>query len=134
MARQNAKDLVIKIELPKASATFVTLGMLTTTDFSVDRSETDGTNKDSGDFTESDPGKKTLSASGTAFFDAGTAWERLRDAMENDVGQALMQVVDPGVGTYEGVMNIQTLGKTGGHEGKVEVNMSIKSAGSYTFT
>lgn len=133
MARQKAKDLLIKIENPDASGTFVTVGMLTTADFSLNTNQNDETNKDStNDRRELSTGVQSLSASGSLFFDAGAPVQRLRDAVHNRETPKL-QVIDPGSGTYEGKFVISTFGKSGGFEGSVEANFSIENAGDWTF-
>ncbi len=79
MARQPAKGLLLKIESAEGSGTYVILGMLQTTDFTVSTNQIDVTNKDSlNDRRELDAGIQSLSASGRSFFDAGTAWQRAR--------------------------------------------------------
>lgn len=134
MARQLAKSLLIKIESAEGSGTFITLGMLQTTDFTISNNQIDVTNKDSpNDRRELDVGTQSLSASGRGFFDAGAAWQRVRAAVLAREKPKL-QVIDPGDGVYEGRFVITTLGKTGGQEGSVEVNISIESAGDFTFT
>ena len=134
MARQPGKNLLLKIESAEGSATFITLGMMQTNDFSIATNPVEETNKDSvNDRRELIAGIQSLSASGTGFFDAGAAWKRARDATLNKETPN-MQVIDPGDGTYEGRFLIQTLGKSGSQEGSVEVNISIESAGDWTFT
>ena len=134
MARQLGKSLLLKIENPAASATFVTLGMLQTNDFSINTNPVEETNKDSvNDRVERSAGNQSLSASGTLFFDAGAPQQRLRDAVHNKE-TPLMQIVDPGSGTYELKMLIGTFSKTGPQEGSVEMSISLESAGDWTFT
>jgi len=134
MARQLAKSLLLKIETPVSSGTFVTLGMLQTSDFSVSTNQITVTNKDSiNDRREEEAGEQSLSASGTGFFDAGPAWQRVRAAVLARE-TPLMQVIDPGDGTYQGPFLIATFGKSGGSEGSVEVNISIESSGNWAFT
>ena len=96
--------------------------------------QVDVTNKDSAnDRRELEAGIQSLSASGRGFFDAGAAWQRDRAAaLAKETPN--MQVIDPGDGTYQGRFLISTLGKSGGQEGSVEVNVSIESAGDFTFT
>ncbi len=134
MARQLAKSLLLKIESAEGSGTYVTLGMLQTADFTISNNQLDVTNKDStNDRRELEVGVQSLSASGRGFFDAGAAWQRARAAaLARETPN--MQVIDPGDGTYQGRFLISSLGKTGGHEGSVEVNISIESAGDFTFT
>jgi len=134
MARQPAKSLLLKIESAEGSGTYVTLGMLQTTDFTVSTNQIDVTNKDSAnDRRELDVGIQSLSASGRGFFDAGAAWQRARAAaLARETPN--MQIIDPGDGTYQGRFLITTLGKSGGQEGSVEVNISLESAGDFTFT
>ncbi len=134
MARQLAKSLLLKIEDSEGSGTYTTLGMLQTSDFTISSNQLDVTNKDSlNDRRELEAGLQSLSASGRGFFDAGAAWQRARAAA---LGRETpnMQVIDPGDGTYQGRFLIASLGKTGGQEGSVEVNISIESAGDFTFT
>jgi len=134
MARQPAKNLLIKIETAEGSGTFVTLGMLQTADFTVSTNQVDVTSIDSlNDRRELEPGIQSLSATGRGFFDAGAAWQRVRAAVLARETPKL-QVIDPGDGTYEGRFVIATFGKTGGTEGSVEVNVSLESAGDFTFT
>ena len=134
MARQPAKSLLLKIESAPGSGSFITLGMLQTSDFSVSTNQITATNKDSpNDRRELDAGEQSMSASGNGFFDAGPAWQRVREAVLARE-TPLMQVIDPGDGTYEGPYLITTFGKSGGQEGSVEVNVSLESAGDFTFT
>ena len=134
MARQNAKELLLKIETAEASGIFITLGMLQTTDFTVNTNQSEATNKDSpNDRRELDTGIQSMSASGRGFFDAGAAWQRFREAVLAREKPKL-QVIDPGDGTYQGRFVISSFGKSGGQEGSVEVNASIESADDFTFT
>lgn len=134
MARQPAKNLLLKIESAEGSGTFITLGMLQTGDFTINTNQVEATNKDSpNDRRELDAGMQSLSASGAGFFDAGAAWQRCREAVLARE-KPNMQVIDPGDGTYQGRFLITTYGKSGGQEGSVEVNVSIESAGDWTFT
>ncbi len=134
MARQLAKSLLLKIEDSEGSGTYSTLGMLQTSDFTISNNQLDVTNKDSlNDRRELEVGIQSLSASGRGFFDAGASWQRARAAaLARETPN--MQVIDPGDGTYQGRFLISSLGKTGGHEGSVEVNISIESSGDFTFT
>lgn len=134
MARQPARNLLLKIESAEGSGLFITLGMLQTSDFTITTNQVEVTSKDSASGRrELDAGIQSLSASGTGFFDAGAAWQRCREAVLARETPA-MQVIDPGDGTYEGRFLITTYGKSGGQEGSVEVNVSIESAGDWTFT
>lgn len=136
MPRQAAKNLLLKIETPGGSSTFVTLGMLTTADFQVTRNEVAATNKDSpNDWEEVDAGNKAISANGTAFFDAGPAYDEYLGIIRGTgTGKALMQIVDPGDGTWQGEFLLTQYGKSGGQEGNVEVTVAIRSATEPTFT
>ena len=134
MARQAAKSLLLKIEDPPASSTFVTLGMLQNADFAETRNAIDVTNKDSpDDQREQETGIKSFSASGRGFFDAGQGWNRLRQDQQAGT-KPKMQVIVPGEGTYEGIWIVTTRGMSGGQEGSVEGSLSIESAGEITFT
>jgi len=134
MARQPARNLLLKIESAEGSGSFITLGMLQTSDVTINTNQIDVTSKDSlNDRRDLDTGIQSMSASGRGFFDAGPAWQRVRAAvLARETPN--MQVIDPGDGTYQGRFLISTLGKSGGQEGSVEVNVSIESAGDFTFT
>lgn len=134
MARQNAKELLIKIETSAGAGTFVSLGMLKTSNFTIATNAIDATNKDTTDGqSEADVGTQKLSASGDMFFDAGAGQARLRSAVAAKE-KPLMQIIDPGAGTYQGTMIVTSFGKSGGFEGSVESNFQIENAAPWTFT
>ena len=81
MARQPARNLLLKIESAEGSGSFITLGMLQTSDVTINTNQIDVTSKDSlNDRRDLDTGIQSMSTSGRGFFDAGPAWQRVRGA------------------------------------------------------
>lgn len=134
MARPSAKDFVIKIESAEGSGTFITLGTLQNVNMTKSTNAADETNKDTpNNKTERVPGRRSMSVSGQAFFDAGAAWQRLTEA--EDGGETpTFQIYKPNDAIYQGRFVISGLDTSGGQEGSMGESVNLDSAGDWTRT
>ncbi len=136
MTMQRGKDILLKLEDPTGSSTFVTMAGLRARTISLNAKTVDTTNADSvGAWRELLPGAgvKSLSVSGSGVFTDSTADEAVRGAFFAQEARK-WQVIIPDFGVMEGIMQIAALEYAGEFDGEAVYSLTLASAGNITFT
>ncbi|MBL4617067.1 MAG: phage major tail protein, TP901-1 family [Robiginitomaculum sp.] len=135
MAAQSGKDILLKIENPQGSSTFVTMAGLLAKTISLNARSVDVTNTDSPDaWRELLPGAgvKTASISGSGVFKDEAADEAVRVAF---FAQEIRnwQITIPDFGTLTGLFQIAALEYAGEYDGEAVYSLTLSSAGAIQF-
>lgn len=137
MAGQKGSDMLLKMDTAASGGpTFTTIAGLQTKQFSISSDTVDVTNADSSSkFREllAGAGIKRSSVSGRGVFTSGTAEDAVRTSLLAGTIK-LWQVVVPGDGTFEGLFQITEMEYSGAHDGEVQYDLRLESAGAITFT
>lgn len=136
MTMQRGKDILLKLEDPTGSSTFVTMAGLRARTISLNAKTVDTTNADSvGAWRELLPGAgvKSLSVSGSGVFTDSTTDEAVRGAFFAQEARK-WQVIIPDFGVMEGIMQIAALEYAGEFDGEAVYSLTLASAGNITFT
>ncbi len=135
MNAQNGKDILLKIEEPAGSATFVTMAGLRARTISLNANAVDITNTDSPDaWRELLPGAgvKTVSVSGSGVFKDSAADEAVRATFFLQEARN-WQVIIPGFGTLGGLFQVAALEYAGDYDREAIYSLTLSSAGAISF-
>ncbi len=135
MNAQNGKDILLKIEEPAGSATFVTMAGLRARTISLNANAVDITNTDSPDaWRELLPGAgvKTVSVSGSGVFKDSAADEAVRATFFSQETRN-WQVIIPGFGTLGGLFQVAALEYAGDYDREAIYSLTLSSAGAISF-
>ncbi|PHS27662.1 MAG: phage major tail protein, TP901-1 family [Robiginitomaculum sp.] len=136
MTMQRGKDILLKLEDPAGSSIFVTMAGLRARTISLNAKTVDTTNADSiGAWRELLPGAgvKSLSVSGSGVFTDTAADEAVRAAFFGQEARR-WQLIIPGFGTLDGLMQIAALDYAGDFDGEAVYSLTLASAGAISFT
>lgn len=136
MTAQHGKDILLKIEDPSGSSTYVTMAGLRAKTISLNARSVDVTHADSPDaWREILPGAgvKTASISGSGVFKDSSADQVVRAAF---FAQQIRnwQVVIPGFGTLSGLFQVAALEYAGEFDREAVYSLTLSSAGAIAFT
>jgi len=136
MAMQRGKDILLKMEEPAGSSTYLTMAGLRARTISLNAKTVDATNADSiGEWRELLPGAgvKSISVSGSGVFTDDAADEAVRSAFFAQEARN-WQVIIPAFGTLQGAMQIAALEYSGEFDGEAVYSLTLASAGVISFT
>lgn len=139
MPTEQGKKLLLKIGDGATVEVFTTVGGLRSNSFKVNNEFIDTTNKDSNGIRELMEGGVSsvdVSGSGVAKNEALGLAALQTASFDPPPNKKIrnFQIIDPGVGTYQGPFAIADFEKTGEHNGEVTYSVSLNSAGPITFT
>jgi len=135
MNAQNGKDILLKIEEPVASGSFVTMAGLRARSISLNANSVDITNTDSPDaWRELLPGAgvKAVSISGSGVFKDSVADESVRSTFFSQETRN-WQVVIPGFGILSGLFQVAALEYAGDYDREAIYSLTLSSAGAISF-
>lgn len=136
MTAQSGKDMLIKIEEPVGSATFVSVAGLRARSISLNAQTVDVTHSESaGQWREllSGAGVKTVAVSGSGVFRDATADAAMRAAFFAGEMRTF-QLVIPDFGVLQGLFQIAALEYAGDFDGEAVYSLSLASGGEISFT
>lgn len=139
MAKQQGRELLVKIRTSTGPDVFSTLCGLTTKALTINNNEIDVTTADCTTpggilWTEVLGGAKRLSFSGNGFFEDSAPEAYLNTlAMATDP-RGVFQVIVPAFGTFQGTFFLSSTEYGGEQEGGVTYSLSLASSGAVTFT
>ncbi|MDQ7018074.1 MAG: phage major tail protein, TP901-1 family [Robiginitomaculum sp.] len=136
MTMQRGKDILLKLEDPAGSSTFVSMAGLRARTISLNAKTVDTTNADSvGAWRELLPGSgvKSLSVSGSGVFTDTAADVAIRSVFFAQEARR-WQLVIPAFGILDGVMQIAALEYAGDFDGEAVYSLTLASAGNISFT
>ncbi len=136
MAMQRGKDILLKMEEPAGSSTYLAMAGLRARTISLNAKTVDATNADSiGQWRELLPGAgvKSVSVSGSGVFTDDAADEAVRSAFFAQESRN-WQVIIPAFGTLQGAMQIAALEYSGEFDGEAVYSLTLASAGAISFT
>jgi TP901-1 family phage major tail protein len=139
MAKQQGRELLIKIGDGEASETFATLCGLVAKTMTINNNPVDVTTPDCEApggvlWTELQNGAKSVSVSGNGFFEDSAAEARMNTIALSATAVASFQIIVPNFGTFSGPFHVGTFDFSGEQEGGVAYSLSLGSAGAVTFT
>tara|TARA_R110000868_G_scaffold936_2_gene7127 strand:- start:305 stop:724 length:420 start_codon:yes stop_codon:yes gene_type:complete len=137
MAKQKGSDMLLKIDTASSGGpTFTSVAGLQTKSLQLDSEQVDVTNQDSANKWRElleGAGIRKARISGSGVFTDATA--------ENTVMTVFMagtikqwQIIVPGLGTFQGLMQIANVEWQGPHDKEVSYSISLESAGDLTYT
>ena len=135
MAAQKGKDLLLKADTTGAGV-YVTIAGLRTRAIALNAETVDTTSQDSiGQWREllSGAGVKQARITGSGVFKDAASDLTLRDYMWNGTIRS-WQIVVPDFGTIDGPFQVTALEFNGKHDGEVQFDLSLESAGVLNFT
>jgi TP901-1 family phage major tail protein len=138
MPAQAGKNLLLKVESPAASATYITLGGLRTKTYTWANEAIDVTNHGSNENREllNAAGVRSMSISGSGVHDGDAATLNLiEDALQTGVHQSF-QIVDVSAGgrTYTGNFKVVSFERGAEHSAEQTYSISIESSGAITIS
>ncbi len=134
MSAQKGKDLLLKVDSDGAG-TFITVAGLRARTLAFNAATVDITNTESaGEWREllAGAGIKTARISGNGVFKDAPSDETVRGYFFAGE-QANWQVIVPDFGTIEGPFQVTTLEYAGQHDGEMNFELSLESAGQLSF-
>lgn len=139
MAKQQGRELIIKVGDGEATETFATLCGVTTKTISINNNEVDVTTPDCTTpggplWTEVQNGAKRVTISGSGTFEDSAAEARMNTIALSADATANFQVIVPDFGTFEGAFHVGNFDFSGEMEGGVAYALSLGSSGEVTFT
>ncbi|OWU83808.1 hypothetical protein ATO6_15355 [Oceanicola sp. 22II-s10i] len=139
MAKQNGRELLVKIGDGEVSEAFATLCGLNSKSITINNNEVDVTTPDCTTpggalWTEVLSGAKRVSISGNGFFEDSTAETRLNTVAMSADARANFQIIVPDFGTFEGEFHLASCEYGGETEGGVTYTITLNSSGAVTFT
>lgn len=139
MAKKKGRTLLIKIGDGADPEVYSTLCGLNSKTLTINNSEVDVTTPDCVDpdgvlWTEVLDGVKRVSVSGNGFFEDSASELRLNTVVMATPPVASLQVIVPGLGTFQGEFFVSDVEWGGESEGGVTGSLSAASTGAIAFT
>jgi len=135
MAAQKGRDLLLKLDSDGAG-TYVTVAGLRTNQLTFNAQTVDATDQESaGAWREllADAGIKSASIRGSGIFKDASSDATIRTYFFDGTVRS-WQVIIPAFGTVEGPFQISGLEFAGQHDGEMNFDLTLESAGMLTFT
>lgn len=137
MAKQKGSDMLLKMDTASSGGpTFTTIAGVQNKSISISTDTVDVTSADSTNKWRemlAGAGIRKLTATGRGVFDGSAAEKAVRATLfAGTIKQ--WQVIVPGDGTYQGLMQVTQLEYAGEHSGEVSYNFRLESAGEITYT
>ena len=139
MAKQQGRELLVKIRTSTGPDVFSTLCGLTTKTITINNNEIDVTTADCTTpggvlWTGVLGGAKRFSVSGNGFFEDSAAEAALNTLAMATSPIGVFQVIMPAFGTFQGSFFLSSTEYGGDQEGGVTYSLSLASSGTVTFT
>lgn len=138
MAKQNARELLVKAKIG-AATTFEMICGLTTRNITLNSNLVDVTSINCDDpggpvWRETIPGIQSMDVSGNGYFDHADQFFALYDAQKSDSGVIDMEIVFPTVGTFAGKFAVGSMDISGNLEGAINQSITLQSSGIVELT
>ncbi len=139
MAKQQGRELLVKIRVSTGPDVYSTLCGLTTKALTINNNEIDVTTPDCTTpggilWTEVLGGAKRISVSGNGLFEDSAAENALNTLAIATDPRGVFQIIVPGFGTFAGTFFLGSTEYGGEMEGGVTYSLSLASSGAVTFT
>ena len=135
MTKYCGRDLLLQIEEPAASGTYVSISALRDTTISLSSEPIDVTDRSSGSDTQllSEAGTRSVSVTGGGQFSDETVIATLEEAARN--GKVInARVLSGHNDNYTGPFYVTTFERTGSYNGVEEYTISLQSSATITYT
>ena len=137
MAYQKGSDMLLKMDTASSGGpTFTTVAAIQTKELSISSDTVDVTNQDSANKWRellAGAGIKKASISGRGVFnDSAVEGEVLTTALNGTI--KVWQAIVPSLGTFQGLFQVSQAQYSGQHDGEVQYDFKLESAGELTFT
>lgn len=135
MAQFPGRGLLIKISDGGNPKTYLTVGGIRPTNFTVNNESVDVTNKDSNGFREflQGAGIRSIAVSGGGIYDNGPGINKLEEAARLNTF-ADCQIVFPNGDSVAGNFHVASFGYAGRHDDEQSWEVTLESAGAWTYT
>lgn len=135
MAQYPGRGLLIKISDGGNPATYLTVGGIRPTNFSIANEPVEVTNKDSNGFRQylEGAGTRSLAVSGSGVYDNGPGINKLEEAARTNAF-ADIRILFPNGDDVTGDFHVSNFAYSGGHDDEQGWEVTLESAGAWTYT
>ena len=143
MAKQNARELLVKLGTPGATPedpiTYAVVCGLTTRNVTLNTNLVDVTSIDCANpggpvWRETISGINSMDVTGNGFFENKSQFLALYNAQKSSTGHIDMEIVLPGAGKFVGKFGVGNMDVSGDLEGAVAQSINLQSSGEIVFT